>query len=47
MSLLRRALKIAAGALAAVLYLWFAGVRNAARAKRSRARRARARASAP
>jgi hypothetical protein len=41
-SLLTRALKIAAGALATLLYLWFAGVRNAPRAKRRRAAKHRA-----
>jgi predicted ATPase with chaperone activity len=38
--ILKRALKIAAAGGAALLYLWFAGVRNAALAKRRRAGKA-------
>lgn len=44
MAFLTRVLRIAAAAFAALLYVWFAGVRNAARAKRRRASRRRARA---
>jgi hypothetical protein len=44
MAWLKRVLRIAAAAAGAVLYLWFAGVRNAGRAKRNRALRRRARA---
>lgn len=43
MALLKRALRIAAGAAAAIVYLWLAGVRNAPRAKWRRARRRAAR----
>ena len=40
MALLKRALRIAAGAAVALVYVWFAGVRNAPRAKWRRAAKA-------
>ena len=45
MAFLTRVLRIAAAAFAALLYLWVAGVRNAARAKRNRAKRRAGRSS--
>jgi hypothetical protein len=51
MAFLKRALRIAAGAVAGLVYLWFAGVRSAPRAKwrraANRARRLRGRAGRP
>jgi hypothetical protein len=40
MARIRRLLRLAAGALAFLLYVWFAAVRFAPRAKRRKARRA-------
>jgi hypothetical protein len=37
MALLKRAVRIAVGTLVALVYVWFAGVRNAPRAKWRRA----------
>lgn len=39
MAYLKRVLRIAAAAAGGLLYVWFAGVRNAARAKSRRAAR--------
>jgi hypothetical protein len=46
-ALLKRALKIAAAAVAAVLYVWFAAVHNVARARRRRAAKRAARFRGP